>query len=69
MESMQVLLALAAQEGWKVHHMDVKSAFFNGDLKVEVYVRQPPGFAVAREERKVYRLRKALYGLRQAPRA
>ena len=43
--------------------MDVKSAFLNGDLK-EVYVRQPPGYAVAGEEGKVYRLRKALYGLR-----
>jgi hypothetical protein len=69
MESMRVLLALAAQEGWKVHHMDVKSTFLNGDLKEEMYVRQPPGFAVAEEESKVYRLRKALYRLRQAPRA
>jgi hypothetical protein len=60
------LLALAAQEGWRVHHMDVKSAFLNGDLKEEVYVRQPPSYAVAGEEGKVYRLRKALYGLRQA---
>jgi hypothetical protein len=33
MESVRVLLALAAQEGWQVHHMDVKSAFLNGDLK------------------------------------
>jgi hypothetical protein len=65
MESVQVL-ALAAQEGWKVHHMAVKSAFLNGDLKEEVYMRQPPDFAVAGEESKVYRLRKALYGLRQA---
>jgi hypothetical protein len=69
MESMRVLLALAAQEGWKVHHMDVKSTFLNGDLKEEMYVRQPPGFAVTEEESKVYRLRKALYRLRQAPRA
>ena len=49
--------------------MDMKSAFLNGDLKEEVYVCQPPGYAVAGEEGKVYRLRKALYGLRQAPRA
>ena len=67
MESVCVLLALAAQEGWQVHHMDVKSAFLNGNLK-EVYVRQPPGYTIAGEEGKVYRLRKALYGLRQAPR-
>ena len=64
-----VLLTLAAQEGWQVHHMDVKPAFLNGDLKEEVYVRQPPGYVVAGEEGKVYRLCKALYGLRQAPRA
>jgi hypothetical protein len=69
MESVRVLLALAAQEGWKVHHMDLKSAFLNGDLKEEVYVRQPRGFAVAGDEGKVYRMRKGLYGLRQAPRA
>jgi hypothetical protein len=42
MESVRLLLALAAQEGWRVHHMDVKSAFLNGDLKEEVYVHQPP---------------------------
>ena len=69
MESVCVLLALAAQEGWQVHHMDVKSAFLNGDLKEAVYVRQPPSYAVAGEEGKVYCLCKALYGLRQAPRA
>jgi hypothetical protein len=69
MESVRLLLALAAQEGWRVHHMDVKSAFLNGDLKEEVYVHQPPGFAIPGKEGKVLRLRKALYGLRQAPRA
>ena len=37
--TMSVLLALAAQEVWRVHHMDVKSAFLNGDLKEEVYMR------------------------------
>jgi hypothetical protein len=49
--------------------MDVKSAFLNGDLKEEVYVRQPPGFVVAGEEGKVCHLRKALYGLRQVSHA
>jgi hypothetical protein len=49
--------------------MDVKFAFLNGDLKEEVYVHQPPGFVIPGKENKVRRLRKALYGLRQAPRA
>jgi hypothetical protein len=49
--------------------MDVKSAFLNGDLKEEVCVHQPSGFAIPAKKGKVLRLRKALYGLRQAPRA
>jgi hypothetical protein len=65
MESVR-LLALAAQEGWCVHHIDVKSAFLNDDLK-EVYVHQPLRFAIPSKEDKVFRLHKALYGLRQAP--
>jgi hypothetical protein len=69
MESMRLLFALAAQEGWRVHHMDVKSAFLNGDLKEEVYVHQPLGFTIPGKEGKVLRLRKTLYSLRQAPRA
>jgi hypothetical protein len=68
MESVRLLLALAAQEGWRVHHMDAKSAFLNDDLKEEVYVHQPPGFAIPDKEGKVLCLRKALYGLRKAPR-
>jgi hypothetical protein len=49
--------------------MDVKSAFLNGDLKEEVYAHQSVGFIVAGQEGKVLRLRKALYGLWQVPRA
>jgi hypothetical protein len=68
MESVRLLFVLAAQEGCRVHHMDVKSAFLNDDLK-EVYVHQPPGFAIPIKEGKVLCLRKTLYGLRQAPQA
>jgi hypothetical protein len=69
LESVWLLLALAASEGWAVHHMDVKSAFLNRELREEVFIAQPPGFVVAGKEQKVLRLIKALYGLRQAPRA
>jgi hypothetical protein len=68
LDSVRLLLALAAQEGWLVHHLDVKSAFLNGDLQEEVYVVQPPEFVVEGQEHRVYRLKKALYGLKQAPR-
>jgi hypothetical protein len=69
MESVRLLFALAVQEGWRVHHMDAKSVFLNGNLKEEVYVHQPPGFTIPGKEGKVLCLRKALYGLRQTPRA
>jgi hypothetical protein len=69
LESISLLVALAAQFEWKIHQMDVKSAFLNGDLAEEVYVIQPPGFEVKGQSSKVYKLHKALYGLKQAPRA
>lgn len=69
LETIRLLLAISAQLGWKVHQMDVKSAFLNGILEEEIYVEQPEGFLVKGEEEKVYKLRKALYGLKQAPRA
>jgi hypothetical protein len=65
MKSVRLLFALAAQEGWLIYHMDVKSAFLNGDLKEEVYANQSPGFAIPGKEGKVLCLRNALYGLRQ----
>jgi hypothetical protein len=68
-ELVRVMLILVAHLNWYVHHMDVKSAFLNGDLGEEVYVSQPLGFIKQGQEQKVYKLHKALYGLRQAPRA
>nr|GFA92141.1 zinc finger, CCHC-type [Tanacetum cinerariifolium] len=43
-ETVRLILALAAYHGWQVHHLDVKSTFLHGDLKKEVYVKQPEGF-------------------------
>ncbi|WVZ94076.1 LOW QUALITY PROTEIN: hypothetical protein U9M48_040015 [Paspalum notatum var. saurae] len=69
LEAIRILLAFAASKGFKLQQMDVKSAFLNGFIEEEVYVRQPPGFESARFLDRVYKLRKALYGPKQAPRA
>nr|GEU79446.1 ribonuclease H-like domain, reverse transcriptase, RNA-dependent DNA polymerase [Tanacetum cinerariifolium] len=69
METVRLLLAIVANNKWEVHHLDVKSAFLHGYLKEEVCVTQPEGFIKRQDNGKVYRLIKALYGLRQAPRA
>ncbi|WVZ58644.1 hypothetical protein U9M48_008889 [Paspalum notatum var. saurae] len=69
LEAIRILLVFAASKGFKLQQMDVKSAFLNGFIEEEVYVRQPPGFESARFSDRVYKLRKAFYGLKQAPRA
>lgn len=67
-ETIRLLIDLAASHSWEIHHLDVKTAFLHGELKETVYVSQPEGFEKNGSEGKVYKLNKALYGLRQAPR-
>jgi len=67
--SIRILLSLAAANDWECHHMDVKTAFLNGDLEEEIYMEQPEGFVKAREEHLVCKLQKTIYGLKQSPRA
>lgn len=69
METVHIFLVVGAQRRWLIYQLDVKSVFLNGDLKEEVYMMQPEGFVIKGQERMVYKLRKALYELRQAPRA
>ena len=64
-----MIVALAACRGWDIFQLDVKSAFLHGRLSEDVYVEQPKGYLKKGKEHKVYKLHKALYGLRQAPRA
>ncbi|GJX36990.1 retrovirus-related pol polyprotein from transposon TNT 1-94 [Tanacetum coccineum] len=69
LESIRILLAYACALDFKLFQMDVKSAFLNGFINEEVYVAQPPGFIDFAKPNHVYRLKKALYELKQAPKA
>jgi hypothetical protein len=64
LESICILLAYATYHGFKLYQMDVKSAFLNGPIKEEVYVEQPSGFEDSEYPNHVYKLSKALYGLK-----
>jgi len=67
-KSVHTILMLAALEKWKIEGLDVKSAFLYGTLDKELYMEQPQGFKVLGKEHKVLRLKKAIYGLKQATR-
>ena len=69
MNSIRVLISLAANLDWPLHQFDVKNAFLHGDLEEEVYMSMPPGFKLATGHDLVCKLNKALYGLKQSPRA
>jgi Reverse transcriptase (RNA-dependent DNA polymerase) len=65
--SLRAILAIAAIEDMDIDHMDVSSAFLNGDLEEEIYMAQPEGFIPKGKEGLVCHLRKPLYGLKQSP--
>jgi hypothetical protein len=67
--SIRIIISLASVFDWKLHQMDVKTAFLNGEVEQEVYIEQPEGFVIHGKESHVCKLKKALYGLKQAPRA
>ena len=68
--TVRVLLSLAANLDWPLQQFDVKNAFLHGELSEEVYMELPPGCMVPeKHKQKVCRLKKALYGLKQSPRA
>ena len=68
LESLRTLIALSTQCGLELHHVDVHTAFLNGTLQEEVYMKQPIGYEKEGEEHLVCKLRKSIYGLKQASR-
>nr|GEV11799.1 retrovirus-related Pol polyprotein from transposon TNT 1-94 [Tanacetum cinerariifolium] len=68
-EAIRIFIANPASKNMTIYQMDVKTAFLNGELREEVYVSQPEGFVDPDHPTHVYHLKKALYELKQAPRA
>ena len=67
MDSIQLALSITASKGWELHQIDVKNVFLHSDLSEEIYMEKPQGFM--QDSSLVCRLKKSLYGLKQALRA
>ena len=65
--SIKMLIAIASLYNLEIHQMDVKTAFLNGELDEEIYMEQLEGFSIPAKEKKVCKLVKSLYGLKQGP--
>lgn len=68
-QTIKIILTLALSQSWRLHQLDVNNAFLQGHLTEAVYMKQPPGFVDSQHPNHVCHLKKAIYGLRQAPRA
>ena len=67
-KSIRIVIAIAAYFDYEIGQMDVKTAFLNGNLTEEVYMTQPEGFT-SMDSKKVFKLQKSIYGLKQASRS
>jgi hypothetical protein len=68
LEAIRMFLAFSSYKKFKVYHMDVKSTFLNGNLQEEGYIEKPEGFQLTNKGDYVCKLKKSLYGIKQAPR-
>jgi hypothetical protein len=66
--SIRLILSIVAKQDLELFQMDVKTAFLNGELDEEIYMAQPACFEVKGHERKVCRLKRSIYGLKQSSR-
>jgi hypothetical protein len=62
--TIRIILSIAVSHGWSLRQLDVKNAFLHGVLAEEVYMRQPRGYEDKKHPNYVYKLEKALYGLK-----
>ena len=67
-DSFKLIMVLVAHFDLELHQMDVKTTFLNGDLSEEVYMSQPEGFEANGKDNMVCRLKRSIYGLKQASR-
>ena len=67
-DSLRIIMTLIAHFDVELHQMDVKTAFLNGNLDEDIYMEQPEGFAKKVNEHLVCKLKKSIYGLKQASR-
>ena len=67
-DSLRIIMALVAHFDFDLHKMDVKMTFLNGNLEEEVFMKQPEGFSSSEGEHLVCKLKKSIYGLKQASR-
>jgi hypothetical protein len=67
--TMRLMLTVAGSMGYNVEHLDIKTAFLNGDLDETIYMKQPVGYTKTGQEHLVCKLRRSLYGLKQAARS
>ena len=69
LKSVRIILAIAAYFNYEIWQMDVKIVFLNGNLTEDVYMMQPEGFVDPTNARKICKLQKSIYGLKQASRS
>ena len=69
LKSIRILLSIAAYYDYEIWQMNVKTAFLNGNLEEEIYMMQPEGFIAKNQEHMVCKLKRSIYGLKQASRS
>ncbi|KAE8672566.1 G patch domain-containing protein TGH [Hibiscus syriacus] len=69
LNTIRILLSVAVNMDWKLHQLDIKNAFLNGNLEEEVYIEVPPGLEGNVTKKTMCKLNKSLYGLKQSPMA